>query len=1165
VEDIFRDRVNQLPQADRALLELLAVADSPLPLRVLPTSPDPKLFAQNLVQSETSSSSPLVRIGHPVVAAFLLDKISPTRKRELHGDAAKLLETWSKEGEGRVPQVLITRHLLQADRTETAGSYLLASLRSLYSIHGNQTAIDLLKLAQPLLGHKKQMGQLKEIRSLAADFYARVGKHVESLELLNQLLEYSNGDRPILMRRIADLQLKRRNLSAALQVVNDTRPLLRTLSEPILSQEKGRLLSIEQVTALLQNDFDRVHALANQIKKIKPAVPIRERALSLNTQGHVALQQRNWKKAKTFYEKALGVSEEGGYISGQSMALGSLGLLAEAKGDEKAAITFYKKAIEVAESAADILALATHYNNLGRLHETRGEYGPALRAYGRAIELYSRISNRSELAVALYRRALLHHFLVGSKNDDKELHKALDLAMKTEHNLNEAFCRAAIARYEETPEVAKKQLQKARAIFTKQNDVSGLLEIDLLHFEKGFNKDWQILSKKPLRLGQRVRLLAVLADLQTDVSKISSLLQATEDECRKHPNIEWLGQLLSIKAHVLKDRRMSAPASEAAQEALHCFERLSSHLDEELQSDYLSTRQRGMLLTLGEGESTEPPRAVQDQTFLSDLDSESASTSSLMVRRLPDVTLARFLELIKAINAQSEPEVVAAQLVDAALDLTKADRGFLVLREARDFKILVARNMDHLWIRESAQQFSRTVVQEVLRSGTSLTHASVLTSRKWKEKSSLIAAHTHAFLCAPVRTKGGLTGALYLDRVEDSPGFDDAQITIAEALGEQAAVVLERANLNNEIRRRGLRIEHLNQQLERTLNHAQSTIQKQDSELITTRAILDQQTHGQRLAEQFPEIVGVSEVIRKVQEMIESASISESPVYIFGHSGTGKELVARALHKQSGRKERPFVPVNCSAIPPDLFESSFFGHRKGAFTGAHKDHIGFFRMANGGTLFLDEVGDLPLAMQAKLLRVLQESKVRPVGGTEEYDVDARVVSASNKDLTSLVSTNHFREDLYYRLHVLRIDLPPLRERVEDIPLLAKHFLKLVSKKEKIPTPILSDDVLSLFLQYEWPGNVRQLKNQLERLVTMLPKKKKAQRVTVDMVQFPSDPNPATGSQLETIQDVYDRVARQMIRDALRRYKGNKSRVAETLGITRPGLRKMLIRLRISDA
>ncbi len=239
-----------------------------------------------------------------------------------------------------------------------------------------------------------------------------------------------------------------------------------------------------------------------------------------------------------------------------------------------------------------------------------------------------------------------------------------------------------------------------------------------------------------------------------------------------------------------------------------------------------------------------------------------------------------------------------------------------------------------------------------------------------------------------------------------------------------------------------------------------------------------------KLVESEYQLIGNSAALAKVRQEIERAAPSEGRILIFGENGTGKELVAREIHQRSQRRNGPFVKVNCAAIPRDLIESELFGHEKGAFTGAIRRKTGLFEEANGGTLLLDEVGDLSLESQAKLLRVLQENEFNRVGGTTPVKFNARIISATNKNLPEEISRGNFREDLFFRLNVIPIHVPPLRERKEDIPLLVKHFIRNYSLKNGKREKKLSPDALSLFFEYDWPGNVRELKNFIERLVIM---------------------------------------------------------------------------------
>lgn len=234
----------------------------------------------------------------------------------------------------------------------------------------------------------------------------------------------------------------------------------------------------------------------------------------------------------------------------------------------------------------------------------------------------------------------------------------------------------------------------------------------------------------------------------------------------------------------------------------------------------------------------------------------------------------------------------------------------------------------------------------------------------------------------------------------------------------------------------------------------------------------------------FEDIIGKSPKMRALFEMIQYVSPSRSNIIVLGESGTGKELVAKAIHRNGPRKDKPFIVINCSAMPETLFESELFGYTKGAFTGASADKQGLFEAANGGTAFLDEIGEVPLATQVKLLRVLQEGEIRRLGDTGSRKIDVRLIAATNKDLLELIKIGKFREDLYYRLNVIGLTLPPLRERPEDIPLLAHHFLKKFSKKTGRTADKISIDALQALQNYSWPGNVRELENVMERSVVL---------------------------------------------------------------------------------
>lgn len=304
-------------------------------------------------------------------------------------------------------------------------------------------------------------------------------------------------------------------------------------------------------------------------------------------------------------------------------------------------------------------------------------------------------------------------------------------------------------------------------------------------------------------------------------------------------------------------------------------------------------------------------------------------------------------------------------------------------------------------------------------------------------------------------------------------------------------------------------------------------------------------------------IVGKSEAMQKVYSLIEKVADSDSTVLILGESGTGKELVARTIHYNSPRREKPLIPINCGAIPESLLESELFGHEKGAFTGAYSTRIGRFEMANGGTLFLDEIGDMSPALQVKLLRVVQERQFERVGGAKTLKVDVRIITATNQDLDKAVAERKFREDLYYRINVIPITIPPLRERGEDIPLLINHFFDVFNKKKCKKIEGISDDAMSLLMCYPWPGNVRELENLIERLVILkregvitvgdLPEKfaPLEERPMVSHMVIPED-----GIDLDTLVSEFET---RLIYQALEKAGGVKSKAAQLLRMNRTTL------------
>ena len=315
-------------------------------------------------------------------------------------------------------------------------------------------------------------------------------------------------------------------------------------------------------------------------------------------------------------------------------------------------------------------------------------------------------------------------------------------------------------------------------------------------------------------------------------------------------------------------------------------------------------------------------------------------------------------------------------------------------------------------------------------------------------------------------------------------------------------------------------------------------------------------------------LIGSSPAMTQVRAMIEKLARSQAPVYISGESGSGKELAARLIHSNSSRRDKSFVAVNCGAIPESLMESEFFGYKKGAFTGATQDTLGLFQAANGGTLFLDEVADLPLAMQVKLLRAIQEKKIRSVGGTVEEPVDVRIISATHKNLSDMMANGLFRQDLYYRLNVIQLKMPSLRDRPEDIPELTQKLLSKLCISQSIDIPALEEDALHLISKLQFSGNVRELENMLERALALCD----GQKICADDLSLDQGTESAdmravsfdpTKPQDVSLSDYLESIEKRAIQKALDKANNNKTAAAKLLGISFRTLRYRLAKLGLS--
>lgn len=457
----------------------------------------------------------------------------------------------------------------------------------------------------------------------------------------------------------------------------------------------------------------------------------------------------------------------------------------------------------------------------------------------------------------------------------------------------------------------------------------------------------------------------------------------------------------------------------------------------------------------------------------------------------------------QVINSIKESEPLLSKIMDIAIEAVGAERGFLVLTDNGGFEIKAARNISQETISDITQVSTSIIRNAISENQPILTHDAQEDPR-FSGSESVIFQQINSAACVPLTLNDKPLGAIYLDSRVDREKFNQETLVFLMAFANYAAMAIE-----NVIEFEKLKEENI-------------LLQKEVRRLYA-----------------FEEIIGKSPKMQDIFNIMSRIMNSDISVLLEGESGTGKELVARALHYNSHRREKPFVAQFCGNLAESLLESELFGHKKGSFTGAINDKKGLFEYADGGTFFLDEISEISPQIQAKLLRVLQNGEIRRVGETESIRVNVRIISATNRDLHEEVKKGNFREDLYYRLNVIQINMPALRERHGDISLLTKHFLKKFAKKSGDTQKRLCREALKVLEIYHWPGNVRELENCLERAIVL----SSGMEITVEDLFIPKTKDEEKGRR--TLKEI----EKDIVLKTLEEETGNKTRTAEVLGVS----------------
>lgn len=813
-------------------------------------------------------------------------------------------------------------------------------------------------------------------------------------------------------------------------------------------------------------------------------------------------------EAKLALEKASAAAQESG--SARLIAL-SCSALATSKwraGDTTAAILAYHAAIDAARRVGDSGMLASSQINLAGLMKERGDLAvsielleaavDAARRAGRTTSLKQALLNltNSDLYLGRLERARMQMAQVG---DPKTLPAALAAQFhglqaellaredEIEESLHEfAECRKAWEDLGRRSDAAEAALEACLVAASATIPGTGVGSAG------GFVPSAKLLDGL-VEHGKRLlddqdNALLVLAqarslDFSGRSAEAEQLVIRAKDLAKSSGKREWLWRACALYARILDEAGKRTRAARVTEEAIEVLEEIGARLPQDLREVYWSEPRRRALRARGRGEGSFRPlarEALPHHELTSAGPGFVAGSGADAISRMTMTPLERRLARVLAINSDLAGEVdlgrLSTKIIAHACELLAAERGYLLLGEQADkLRIFASRGGQG----SSHEEFSRSIAQEVLSSGRPLVSVDAPRDQRIQAFQSVHLAAVAAVACVPILAPKGLPiGALYIEtRTGARPSFGQ-EVPTLQAFADQAAIAIESARVLSELQAKSealsvknLRLSETRARLKAILGKRTARLREVKNELKTTREQMS--THAA-----YGQMVGQSEAMRKIYALIERIKDTNVPVLITGESGTGKEVAARAISEGSARAAGRMLAVNCGAIPETILESELFGHVRGAFTGADRDRKGLFREADGGVLFLDEIGEMPLKMQTSLLRVLQEKKVRPVGGANEASVDVRVIFATNRDLNVAVEQGQFREDLLYRIQVVELALPPLRDRQEDIPLLCDHFLNRFAQRFGSEKKTLSRAAMDRLMSYSFPGNIRQLENIL---------------------------------------------------------------------------------------
>ena len=1118
-------RLSALAAGERLVVEVLAVFNRPADAKsiALASGLDEKtvedaiegLNRLRLVALETEGDGrSVIGLAHSRIREAIYKEIPEERRRALHRAVGVAIEEAHASSIETIVEELAHHFTAAVDRARAA-DFCLRAARKANALFYPQRELQFLVQALEFLPEGDTARRFPALRDMSWTQANDLRDHEGAVRTGRLLRDEARkvGDRmyeAIGLRQISWSQGFMGDVRGALENGRRSLALARSAGN---KEQQGFCLNVLGAIYATHGDHARAIECFNEARSIFE--PIGEIVGLINVTNNAGLNylgQGDAGKAAELLEKVLETARKHAMPSRYYRTLPNLGMARYETGDLQGAIRVIEEALAWGREHVYPEVIVQCLEGLGCMLMYQGRFDRALRCFEEQRAVMRETGNRSGFPVVFDFIGTIHRDLGRLEAAKEEHREGLDVARKYDSKIQQGYLLASLAAdlLEEgalrpAEDSAREALTLGRALHHERICCYALCVLARSAASRNDRRPLAAAIRALTRIDARLlryhdRLLvnltlgrcALAAGRPQDAVREAraGLLSAEKAGMRE---FQWRLNVLMGDSLVAKG--LPGEATSFYNAARDIIRQTTSEIeDPAMRKDYESDESRQTVVARA-GEPGGIPAV-----------SESASGAA---KGDPVKMLTTIYQITQIINSILDLKELLNKVMDLAIDLVGAERGliFLYRSETDEMEMVVARNMEHQTIKD-ATEYSRNILKEVGHGQAILSHDATSDDR-FKEFRSVSIYHIRSLLCVPLRLKSRIIGTVYVDTRKAGVIFTEEDLKFLEAFANQAAIAIENARLYEQARQE-------NQYLKQAV----------------------QERYG------YENIIGNSSKMREVYTLLARVTSSNLPVMIRGESGTGKELVARAIHHNSPRRDRKFFTENCAALPDTLLESELFGHAKGAFTGADTSRRGLFELADGGTLFLDEVGDMSMPMQSKLLRVLQDGEFRPVGSETPRRADVRAISATSRDLEAMIKQKTFREDLYFRLKVITVKLPPLRERREDIPLLIDHFLTKIARENKNPKLRVDWELMALLTRYDWPGNVRELENQVYRLALF------ASGDSLTLKDAQGDVEFFGKVTLPGTRGVDTGLTRDDLQRALNQANGNRDEAARILGVSR---------------